>query len=71
MRRIKELFDPHSLLNPGKVVSDSTQRVSDHLRPWMLHVDVRSSINEMNDENAQVGTTPKESTLNWIPLPPR
>jgi FAD/FMN-containing dehydrogenase/Fe-S oxidoreductase len=34
MRRIKELFDPEEILNPGKVVSDSPQGVTDHLRPW-------------------------------------
>jgi FAD/FMN-containing dehydrogenase/Fe-S oxidoreductase len=33
MRRIKELFDPQGILNPGKVLSDITQNVSDHLRP--------------------------------------
>ncbi len=36
MRRIKELFDPQNVLNPGKVVSDSPQRVVDHLRPWTV-----------------------------------
>jgi FAD/FMN-containing dehydrogenase/Fe-S oxidoreductase len=34
MRRIKELFDPTGILNPGKVVSDAPQRVTDNLRPW-------------------------------------
>jgi len=33
MRRIKELFDPQGILNPGKVISDIHQNVSDHLRP--------------------------------------
>ena len=32
-RRIKELFDPKGILNPGKLITDAPQRVSDNLRP--------------------------------------
>jgi len=38
MRRIKELFDPQGILNPGKVISDIHQNVSDHLRPYTPHL---------------------------------
>jgi FAD/FMN-containing dehydrogenase/Fe-S oxidoreductase len=32
-RRIKELFDPKGILNPGKLVTDAAQRATDNLRP--------------------------------------
>ncbi len=32
-RRIKELFDPKGILNPGKLVTDAPQRVNENLRP--------------------------------------
>ncbi|MDZ4848844.1 MAG: anaerobic glycerol-3-phosphate dehydrogenase subunit C [Pirellulaceae bacterium] len=41
MRRVKELFDPQGILNPGKVVSDAPQRVSDNLRPWTIDPQLR------------------------------
>lgn len=31
-RRIKEIFDPHNLLNPGKLITDAPQRLTDNLR---------------------------------------
>ncbi len=34
-REIKRLFDPHHLLNPGKVVSDEFVPLSRHLRPFV------------------------------------
>jgi len=32
-RRIKELFDPQGILNPGKLVTDAAQKTTDNLRP--------------------------------------
>ena len=32
-RRIKELFDPKGILNPGKLVTDAAQKTTDNLRP--------------------------------------
>jgi len=32
-RRIKELFDPKGILNPGKLITDAAQKITDNLRP--------------------------------------
>ena len=32
-RRIKELFDPKGILNPGKLITDAPQKTTDNLRP--------------------------------------
>ncbi len=32
-RRIKELFDPKGILNPGKLITDAAQKTTDNLRP--------------------------------------
>jgi FAD/FMN-containing dehydrogenase/Fe-S oxidoreductase len=32
-RSIKELFDPRGILNPGKLITDSPQKITDNLRP--------------------------------------
>ena len=37
-RRIKELFDPTGILNPGKLVTDAAQRTTDNLRPPSNHL---------------------------------
>jgi FAD/FMN-containing dehydrogenase/Fe-S oxidoreductase len=38
-RRIKELFDPKSILNPGKLITDAPPQAIDNLRPpSVLHV---------------------------------
>jgi len=31
-RRIKELFDPNGILNPGKIITDAAQKTTDNLR---------------------------------------
>ncbi|HUP79823.1 MAG TPA: 4Fe-4S dicluster domain-containing protein, partial [Pirellula sp.] len=35
-RRIKELFDPKGILNPGKLVTDAAQKTTDNLRPQSI-----------------------------------
>lgn len=32
-RRVKELFDPKGILNPGKLITDAAQKTTDNLRP--------------------------------------
>lgn len=49
-RRIKELFDPKGILNPGKVITDAPQRVSDHLRPQLAPF-AMSTLNAGNPES--------------------
>ncbi len=54
MRRIKELFDPQNVLNPGKVVSDSPQRVTDHLRPWTVELPSETQLAPVEGSKAAV-----------------
>jgi FAD/FMN-containing dehydrogenase/Fe-S oxidoreductase len=35
-RRIKELFDPKGILNPGKIITDAAQRTAENLRPTSI-----------------------------------
>ena len=73
MRRIKELFDPQGILNPGKVVSDSPQRVSDNLRPWTIdlhsHIEKtpldvdRSTIDEVPKDPSAIHAEPEINTI--------
>ena len=32
LKRVKQLFDPHSILNPGKIISDDAEVMTQHLR---------------------------------------
>jgi Fe-S oxidoreductase len=36
-REIKRIFDPHNLLNPGKVIADTPQPLTKNLRPFQLN----------------------------------
>jgi FAD/FMN-containing dehydrogenase/Fe-S oxidoreductase len=62
MRRIKELFDPQNVLNPGKVVSDSPQRVTDNLRPWTT--DYQSASPESPDNSKLANADPSPIVRN-------
>ncbi len=47
MQKLKRLFDPGSLLNPGKLVGDWVQRCDDNLRPVSTEIEVVSGRNEL------------------------
>lgn len=47
-RRIKELFDPKGILNPGKLITDAPQKPMDNLRP--------QSVIKVQSENRRSGT---------------
>ena len=54
-RRIKELFDPTGILNPGKLVTDAAQRTTDNLRPPSIVINPKRKIAlsiDSNDANA-------------------
>ncbi len=61
MRRIKELFDPQGILNPGKVVSDAPQRVSDNLRPWTMDIQVFGEKVSTDGERLSTDDSSKEA----------
>lgn len=55
-RRIKELFDPKGILNPGKLVTDAAQKTTDNLRPPSIVINpkrksVFAATIEANDVN--------------------
>jgi len=43
-RRIKELFDPKGILNPGKLVTDAAQKITDNLRPPSIVMHPRRNV---------------------------
>lgn len=72
-RRIKELFDPQGILNPGKLITDAPQRVSDHLRPQVPFASMSSSVQTMRtalDEEIQTEPTHEQETKVKSPFLP-
>ncbi len=61
-RRIKELFDPKGILNPGKLITDAAQKTTDNLRP--------PSIVSNPKRKAGVATVEEQIEGNGIALPP-
>ena len=59
-RRIKEIFDPQGILNPGKMVSDSSQKITDNLRPTATQVAIANEPeqNSVNVETAPIPAVP-------------
>jgi len=79
-RRIKELFDPKSILNPGKLITDAPPQAIDNLRPHsVLKVQAdyrragnRSSKPKLATRGAPAGADPQQKPsasmlpiLNW------
>ena len=68
-RRVKQIFDPENLFNPGKIVGNEPQRLTDNLRPVIQIDDARS---KGEKDAAQSESTPRlrdliELQLNWNP----
>jgi len=43
-RRIKELFDPKGILNPGKLITDAAQKITDNLRPQSIVINPKRKV---------------------------
>jgi len=61
-RRIKELFDPKGILNPGKLVTDAAQKTTDNLRPPSIVINPKRksafvATIEANDVNTPASPT--------------
>jgi FAD/FMN-containing dehydrogenase/Fe-S oxidoreductase len=61
-RRVKELFDPKGILNPGKIVTDAAQRTTDNLRPASLIVQTESGLAKL-EPSANVSELAKKTFL--------
>ena len=77
-RRIKELFDPKGILNPGKLVTDAAQKTTDNLRPpsIVIHPSRKefspsrkelSPIESMHLTDGEVLATDVETQSNLLP----
>lgn len=67
-RELKRIFDPHGILNPGKIVPTTGFRMTQHLR--RVHVASPAAGGEPIEENGagqRPRSTPVELQLNWSP----
>jgi len=66
-REVKRIFDPHGILNPGKIVSLAPSRITDHLRPVARPTSPATSTVET--DSTAVSSVGKATTidlqLNW------
>ena len=73
-RRIKELFDPKGILNPGKLITDAAQKITDNLRPPSIVINpLRKVIPALGVEAAEAksnGVTADVSSGMVIPTSP-
>ncbi|MEQ1825092.1 MAG: FAD-linked oxidase C-terminal domain-containing protein [Pirellula sp.] len=60
-RRVKELFDPKGILNPGKLITDAAQKTTDNLRPATLVVQSETSLTNL--QSADVSELAKRTLL--------
>lgn len=60
-QQVKELFDPHNLLNPGKVLTDDPHLTVHHLRPVMAKAD--GTVNAPPLYDLQLTWSPAEMSL--------
>jgi FAD/FMN-containing dehydrogenase/Fe-S oxidoreductase len=50
-RRVKELFDPKGILNPGKLVTDAAQKTTDNLRPVSLVAQTETQLSQLQPQS--------------------
>lgn len=63
-RELKQIFDPHGLLNPGKKVPVGSARLTHHVRP-VEPATARSSDDEIPADTEATGRDRVELQLNW------
>jgi len=64
-RRVKQIFDPANILNPGKVVGETPERLTDHIRPAIPAG--RPAEPEASDEPSPPMRNLVELQLGWDP----
>jgi FAD/FMN-containing dehydrogenase/Fe-S oxidoreductase len=65
-RELKQIFDPHELLNPGKIVSAAPARMTHDLRPAIKRLAAVASAEEIPAANGEP-TEPVALQLHWQP----
>jgi FAD/FMN-containing dehydrogenase/Fe-S oxidoreductase len=65
-RELKQIFDPHGLLNPGKIVPQSPSRMTLNLRPMTMHQAQQSAPESDAETNPSVAG-PFSLQLRWQP----
>ena len=66
-RRIKELFDPKGILNPGKLVTDAAQKTTDNLRPPAIVINPnRKSVSVVNLEAKDLNTNTPAAIAEYL-----
>jgi FAD/FMN-containing dehydrogenase/Fe-S oxidoreductase len=65
-RELKQVFDPHGLLNPGKIVSAAPARLTHDLRPTVNRLAAAAKPTEPSDRNGHP-PEPVALQLRWSP----
>ena len=72
-RRIKELFDPKGILNPGKLITDAAQKITDNLRPPSIVINPKRKIVQVagmeSTDSKGIGSVAVVDSTNGTTLP--